>query len=113
MATVKNIYLKKKVGEEPLVQKQTDKALKRFLFLVASFIKTTSIGVIGLYQKFISPILGRNCRFIPSCSEYSKGVLQNQKLHKAIFFIFFRIIRCHPFHKGGADPIPQRKKRKR
>lgn len=61
------------------------------------------IKLIKFYQKFISPSLGRNCRYFPSCSEYAKRALNKHGLLKGIIFSFYRLLRCHPLAKGGLD----------
>ncbi|OQX81066.1 MAG: membrane protein insertion efficiency factor YidD [Candidatus Omnitrophica bacterium 4484_70.1] len=60
------------------------------------------LRIIELYQriKFIFPL---QCKFIPSCSQYAKEALLKYPLRKALGKIFLRIIRCHPFSKGGID----------
>lgn len=58
------------------------------------------------YQKLISPLLGSNCRFNPTCSSYA---IQAIELHGAIigsWFAIKRILKCHPLHSGGDDPVP-------
>jgi putative membrane protein insertion efficiency factor len=62
------------------------------------------IACVRLYQIFLSPLLGRNCRFTPSCSEY---FIQSVKKYGAVRGAFrgaLRICRCNPFHPGGYDP---------
>ena len=59
--------------------------------------------MIRLYQKFISPFLGRNCRFYPSCSEYSFRAIKKYGVFKGTALSFWRILRCNPFNKGGVD----------
>ncbi|MCM8816338.1 MAG: membrane protein insertion efficiency factor YidD [Candidatus Omnitrophica bacterium] len=75
-------------------------------------IKTDSFGsilifLVRVYQVFISPILGKNCRFYPSCSNYFIGAVEKFGLIKGIFLSFKRIVKCHPFHQGGYDPLPE------
>ncbi len=60
------------------------------------------------YQKFISPIfknLGVNCKFYPSCSEYMLQAIQKYGVIKGCFLGVKRLLRCHPFAKGGYDPL--------
>ncbi|MGZ5044987.1 MAG: membrane protein insertion efficiency factor YidD, partial [Methylobacter sp.] len=60
------------------------------------------------YKYFISPLLGNRCRFYPSCSSYSLEALQ---LHGAIigsYLTLKRLLKCHPFHEGGIDPVPEK-----
>jgi putative membrane protein insertion efficiency factor len=61
------------------------------------------------YRYFISPCLGNRCRFYPSCSEYAQEALVECGLARGIWFTLRRLLRCHPFHPGGYDPLPQRK----
>lgn len=63
----------------------------------------TFIAGIKLYQRFISPLLGRNCRYYPSCSNYAFWLLEKQGLFKAIFKICLRILRCNPLFIGGIE----------
>lgn len=58
------------------------------------------------YQLFLSPILGSNCRFYPSCSHYSKEAIERYGVFKGLVLAFSRIFRCHPWSKGGYDPVP-------
>ena len=61
---------------------------------------------ITIYQKLISPFLGQNCRFYPTCSEYSKICFQKFSWYKALYLSLKRVVKCHPFHPGGHDPVP-------
>lgn len=66
---------------------------------------TLVAAAIRFYQLAISPWLGRNCRFEPSCSEYT---LQSVRKHGAVRGLWRgagRLLRCHPFHRGGFDPV--------
>ena len=63
------------------------------------------IFVINIYQKLISPILGSNCRFIPTCSQYTKECFKNYGIVKAFLLSGKRILACHPFSKGGYYPV--------
>ncbi len=63
------------------------------------------ISGIGLYQRFLSPLLGRSCRFYPSCSHYSVQSLQKYGLAKGLRLTVVRLAKCHPFHPGGHDPV--------
>ncbi|MEM0515715.1 membrane protein insertion efficiency factor YidD [Pseudoalteromonas sp. YIC-827] len=76
------------------------------LAFILAIPKNTLITVIKVYQKWISPMLGPNCRFNPSCSSYA---LQAIKLHGALkgsWLAVKRIVKCHPLHAGGDDPVP-------
>jgi len=63
------------------------------------------VGLIRLYQVFISPLKGQTCRFYPSCSEYSVQALQKYGLIKGSYKSVRRILKCHPFNPGGHDPV--------
>ncbi len=54
----------------------------------------------------ISPFLGTNCRFSPSCSQYTLECLERFTILKGLWYSFIRIIKCHPFNAGGYDPVP-------
>lgn len=62
--------------------------------------------MIRFYQKAISPYLGKNCRFIPTCSQYAYEALEEYGVIKGGYLAVRRILRCHPFSKGGYDPVP-------
>lgn len=64
------------------------------------------VALIRLYQYAISPMLGRSCRFEPSCSEYAVEALKRHGLFKGFWLAVRRIGRCHPWHPGGYDPVP-------
>jgi len=63
------------------------------------------IVLIRFYQIFISPLKGPTCRFYPSCSEYTAQALLKYGLIKGSWKSFKRIVKCHPFHPGGHDPV--------
>lgn len=64
------------------------------------------ILIITLYQQLISPFLGPSCRYSPTCSQYAKEALGKHGLLKGIALSVRRLLRCHPFHPGGYDPVP-------
>ena len=64
--------------------------------------------IIKAYQLILSPILGSNCRFLPTCSEYAIESLKSYGLIKGIFLIVIRIGKCHPWGSRGYDPIPSK-----
>ena len=71
------------------------------------------IKLIRIYQKFISPLLGNNCRFIPTCSCYGIEAYQKHNFFYATFLTIKRILRCNPLSKPGFDPVPLPKKKKK
>ena len=64
------------------------------------------------YQRFISPLLGSNCRFTPSCSAYATEAIERFGVVKGGWLASKRILRCHPLNEGGEDPVPPIKKNK-
>ncbi len=73
-----------------------------------SFPSRVGIGLIRGYQAFISPLLGHNCRFYPSCSQYAAEALAEYGFLKGFFMATVRICKCAPWHPGGFDPVPSR-----
>ncbi|MBS3954535.1 MAG: membrane protein insertion efficiency factor YidD [Methylomicrobium sp.] len=65
------------------------------------------IAVIKFYKYFISPLLGNSCRFHPSCSSYALEALHMHGAAKGSYLTIRRLLRCHPFHEGGFDPVPK------
>ncbi|MBS0542888.1 MAG: membrane protein insertion efficiency factor YidD [Proteobacteria bacterium] len=68
--------------------------------------KTVLIALLRFYQYAISPMLGRNCRFHPTCSEYAIEAVQRHGALRGGWLAIKRVGRCHPFHPGGYDPVP-------
>jgi uncharacterized protein len=66
------------------------------------------IAVIKFYKTFISPVLGDNCRFYPSCSTYSMEALKLHGVVAGSYLTLRRLLKCHPFHEGGIDPVPEK-----
>ena len=64
------------------------------------------VFLIKLYQKIISPTLGVNCRFNPTCSNYAIESLKKHGLFKGLYYSIIRISKCHPWGKSGDDPVP-------
>lgn len=63
------------------------------------------IFLIRIYQQTLSPIIGKNCRFTPSCSEYTIEAIKEYGSFKGWIMGIKRILRCNPFCKGGYDPV--------
>ena len=68
--------------------------------------KKILIAIIMCYKKYISPALGNNCRFSPSCSSYAMQALEVHGLGKGLLLSIWRFLRCNPFGKVGYDPVP-------
>ena len=69
-------------------------------------VKRLFLALIHLYQRFISPLLGSNCRYYPSCSHYTYEAIERYGVLRGGWMGVRRISRCHPFAKGGFDPVP-------
>ena len=78
---------------------ETDKTMQKILIIL-----------IRGYQLLISPILGNNCRFYPSCSCYAREAIVVHGSIKGVWLTIRRLLRCHPYHPGGYDPVPENKK---
>jgi putative membrane protein insertion efficiency factor len=72
---------------------------------VSVFAKVLIVVVKG-YQYLLSPLLGSNCRFTPSCSSYTIEAIRLHGAMKGFLMGLWRILRCHPFSKGGYEPVP-------
>jgi putative membrane protein insertion efficiency factor len=64
------------------------------------------ITAIKGYRYLISPLLGQNCRFYPSCSSYAEEAIQQHGVIKGGVLAVKRLCKCHPYHPGGYDPVP-------
>lgn len=62
-------------------------------------------GLIRGYRMLVSPFLGPCCRFVPSCSQYALDAIEIHGTLKGFYLAVRRILRCHPFHPGGYDPV--------
>lgn len=68
--------------------------------------KRVLIGLLRLYQILFRPLLGANCRFYPSCSDYAREAIERHGTLAGTWLAVKRIGRCHPYHPGGYDPVP-------
>lgn len=64
------------------------------------------ILIISVYRYAVSPFLGNNCRFHPSCSHYAQDAIALHGVFRGIYLTLRRIGKCHPWHEGGVDPVP-------
>ena len=73
---------------------------------VSKVVPAGLIKVIGVYRRFVSPLLGAHCRFHPSCSAYAQDALATHGLARGGWLAIRRIGRCHPWNPGGIDYVP-------
>ena len=73
--------------------------------MFVNLIKTFMISLIRFYQLCISPLLGNNCRYYPTCSQYAIEAIEKKGIIRGSWMAVKRICRCHPWHAGGYDPV--------
>ena len=71
--------------------------------------KPLLLGLIQLYRKFISPLKPPSCRFYPTCSAYALEAIQVHGAFRGSWLAVRRLLKCHPFHPGGIDPVPPKR----
>lgn len=76
-------------------------------------LKKFFVVCIRFYQKFISPMFPPSCRFYPTCSHYGVEAIEKHGALKGSYLTVKRILKCHPFHEGGFDPVPEKKSNKK
>ena len=75
--------------------------------------KKVLMGIIKIYQKTISPLTPPSCRFYPTCSHYGIEAIETHGALRGSWLAVKRIFRCHPFHEGGFDPVPEKSNKKK
>lgn len=74
--------------------------------MISTLPKRIMLGMIRFYRRAISPMFPPCCRFIPTCSAYALEAIEKYGALKGGYLALRRILRCHPFHPGGYDPVP-------
>lgn len=69
-----------------------------------------AVALVKAYQRWLSPWLGNNCRFDPTCSTYAIEAINRFGVIKGCWLVSKRILKCHPLNAGGSDPVPPSKK---
>ncbi|MEW6039103.1 membrane protein insertion efficiency factor YidD [Methylococcus sp. ANG] len=66
------------------------------------------IALIRLYQYLLSPWIGHHCRFFPTCSNYAIDAIERFGAMRGAYLTIRRLLKCHPWHHGGIDPVPEK-----
>ena len=75
---------------------------------MTKLLKKIIIALIRFYQLALSPLKQPTCRFSPTCSKYSIEAIERFGVIKGTYLSVRRILKCHPFHEGGYDPVPEK-----
>ena len=94
----------KNEGRDTAVESHADAAPPRRVGVLARLL----ILLISLYRRIVSPLLPPRCRFYPTCSAYATTALRRHGALRGFWLTLRRVGKCHPFHPGGIDPVPDR-----
>ena len=67
--------------------------------------RTVVIAALRFYKLFLSPLVPSACRYRPTCSEYMLEAVDKYGVRRGVWMGMLRLLRCHPFHEGGFDPV--------
>lgn len=84
--------------------------IRQFVAKVSACLQKILIGLIHVYRYCLSPYIGHQCRFYPTCSKYAIEALERYGIMQGLLLIGKRLCKCHPWHAGGIDFIPEMKK---
>ncbi|WP_442952113.1 membrane protein insertion efficiency factor YidD [Peptacetobacter sp.] len=79
--------------------------IRKYIDRIGKILTKACIKMVRFYQKYISPLKGPTCRFYPTCSQYSIEAFKKYGFLKGLYLTIRRILKCHPFHPGGYDPL--------
>ncbi|MEE0452391.1 MAG: membrane protein insertion efficiency factor YidD [Peptacetobacter sp.] len=79
--------------------------IRNYIDKIGKLLAKGCIGLVRFYQKYISPLKGPTCRFYPTCSQYSIEAFKKYGFLKGLYLTIRRVLKCHPFHPGGYDPL--------
>jgi putative membrane protein insertion efficiency factor len=71
--------------------------------------RRVAVAPIRLYQLFLSPLIGRRCRYYPSCSEYATQAIDRFGILRGLVLAAWRLLRCNPWSRGGYDPVDEQR----
>jgi len=71
-----------------------------------NFAQRILVALIRFYQLALSPFVGNQCRFTPTCSQYAREAVEQHGALRGSWLAVRRVLRCHPWHPGGHDPVP-------
>jgi len=74
--------------------------------MASAMAKKIVLQLIAFYRRFISPLKPASCRFYPSCSQYTAEAVEKFGIVRGCWLGFLRLLKCHPWHAGGYDPLP-------
>lgn len=88
------------LGQDPSLR------MRRQRTILEGWLSAVLLALIGVYRRWLSPLLGPRCRFLPSCSAYASEAIQRHGPWKGGWLSLKRLLRCHPFTPCGCDPVP-------